>query len=449
MNFKPLDKIFGVMIQSNKIEATEIYRNIDPGWLLNKLHLKVYEAAGKLIEANEEINLLTITQHLLKAGELGNDASKISLLTMEVQHYDIMNVWHLFSSFDYEFKKRQATILCSTLSTSIGSGNWSVTDYTKVLEKGLEAMKVDVIKTESNLETVNQVMERHELAKDGNLPGVDLPYHTFRRIVLLEDVDLMVIGARPAMGKTAFVISTGVKMATQDNLKVAIFALEMSRVQMMRRVLANLAQVDSNRIKYGECTNYEKAKILSFQSVDEMDNLMLYEGSRTIAQIGMEVNRLKATTGVDIVFVDYLQKIQPENHREDLFTSVTKASNGLKSISQNQKVPIIAMAQLSRDSAKLGKRPSLPDLRQSGEIEQDASIVGFIHRPEYYGETQMEDGSDSSGMSEIIIAKNREGDVGVYPMKVNLKISKFMDLGADWISMPGKQTNTIDDNNPF
>ena len=453
MNLDSLDKIFGTMLMSNKNECQEMYRTFNTSWLVNDFYIKLHTTIGTLLKGNDGVNILTVTQHLQTSGELKGDAGKISMLTSKVQHYDILNPYHHYESFDFEYKKRQATLLLSNLSNSIESNSWSVNSYKKVLEKGLESMSDDLVVSESNVETIFKVLERHDLAAAGNIPGVELPYHTFRRVVLIEDVDLVVIGARPAMGKTAFVISTAVKMAFQDNLKVAIFALEMSKTQMMRRVLANATGIDSNRIKYGECNAYEKSKIYTYQEQPEMENIMMYEGSRTIAQIVMEINRLKATTGIDMVFVDYLQKIQPENRRDDLFTSVTKASNGLKEVAQNLKVPVIAMAQLSRDSAKVGKRPSLPDLRQSGEIEQDASIVGFIHRPEYYGEELMEDGNDSSGMAEIIIGKNREGDIGVYPMKVNLKISKFMDLGSDPISMPGVQTDlskhTPDDDNPF
>jgi replicative DNA helicase len=234
------------------------------------------------------------------------------------------------------------------------------------------------------------------------------------------------------LGKTAFVVSTAVKMALSGR-RVMIFALEMSRLQMMRRIVANLTAIDSNVIKYGECNSYQMEMINRVQELPELDNIIIIEGSQTISDIARHIQSSKP----DVAFVDYLQKIKPDGNL-DLYTAVTKASNGLKEISQMQHVPIIAMAQLSRpESHRAGKRPSLPDLRQSGEIEQDASIVGFIHRPEYYGDELLEDGTLAAGMSEVIIAKNREGEVGVYPMRVNLKISKFMDYDSTPVSTTG------------
>ncbi len=190
---------------------------------------------------------------------------------------------------------------------------------------------------------------------------------------------------------------------------------------MMRRILSNLAEVDSNRIKYGEMNNQELERVNVVKFDERLNNIILVEGTQNINTIARSISVNKP----DIVLVDYLQKVKGTG-KEDLYTSVTKVSNGLKEICQNMHVPIIAMAQLSRpDASRVGKRPSLPDLRQSGEIEQDASIVGFLHRPEYYGDEILEDGSNANGVCEIIIAKNREGEIGVYPLSVDLKTSNF------------------------
>jgi replicative DNA helicase len=429
----------------------ELYKNLNPEWNITRLQHNLYEEIGGLLSEDEEVNILTVSKRLKDTGRLRDgDLAAISGMTASVGPSDLMTPYTIFNLVDIEHKERRAKILVNQIHSEINNGTWNVEKFRGDLTNHLESLKDEVVKTETNVETVFKVIDQHNLAKKGELPGTPLPYHTFNKKVLIEDVDLMVIGARPAMGKTAFVVSSAVKYAFQEEKRVAIFALEMSRTQMLRRIIANLAQVDSNRIKYGECNDYEMKKIYNYQAMDELENIMIYEGSKTIEDIAAEVTRMKSGNGVDIVLVDYLQKIQPTNKRDDLTVSVTKASNGLKKISQNMHVPIIAMAQLSRESSKTGKRPSLPDLRQSGEIEQDASIVGFIHRPEYYGEDFMEDGfTPSDSLAEIIIAKNREGEIGIYNMRVNLKISKFMDLAAfDSSAEPGVQT-TMDEDNPF
>ena len=127
---------------------------------------------------------------------------------------------------------------------------------------------------------------------------------------------------------------------------------------------------------------------------------------------------------MDIVIIDYLKKILPKS-KGSRYEQVTEVSNGVKRISQNMKIPCVALAQLSRDSAKIGKLPTLTDLKESGEIEQDASIVAFLHRPEYYGEDITSNGNRAENIAEILVAKNREGSVGKFEMGINLSLSKF------------------------
>ena len=220
----------------------------------------------------------------------------------------------------------------------------------------------------------------------------------------------------------------------------------------MRRFLAHQSRVNSNAIKYGEMTQQEMARVMDVWSDRMEKNLHIIEGGQTSGDIAAEIARRKADGGIDVVIVDYLQKIRPSNSKQSMYETVTYASNDLKAISQNMKVPVMALAQLSRDSAKVGKRPSLPDLRQSGEIEQDASIVGFIHRPEYYGEDSMESGGSSHGMAEIIIAKNREGDCGIYEMSIDLGTSRFSDIGYEAMresSLTSMNQHQPDEENPF
>jgi replicative DNA helicase len=213
-------------------------------------------------------------------------------------------------------------------------------------------------------------------------------------------------------------------MVTQGK-KIAFFALEMTKKQMIRRILANISGIDSNKIKFGNCNQQEMNRIYQVQEMDVWKNIFIFEGSHSINDIASEMNRLKREHQIDLFFVDYIQKIQPKSSRSR-YEVVSEISNGLKLICQNLQIPCLALAQLSRDSSKTGKRPSLPDLKESGEIEQDASIVAFLHRPEYFGESETYNGNDSTNVCELIIAKNREGEIGIFEMIVDLKTSKFV-----------------------
>lgn len=421
---KNINKLFGICLLTSKATASNIIRSIDENWLVGDFQHKVYKAMLNLANGSSDINVLTLVNTMKEQGLEKDYMLKISNLTSGVTHVDITNVNALIHAIDLEYREARSLKVLNELSIMMSSGLWSIDKMRELMNSGLSLCDFQVVKDESNIQTIFHLIDKHNLAKQGDLGGIKLPYRALDEVVLLEDVDLMVIGARPAMGKTAFVVSTAVKMALSGR-KVIIFALEMSRLQMMRRIVAHLTAIDSNVIKYGHCNAYQMEMINRVQELPELENIIIVEGSQSVTDIYRAIQSHKP----DVAFVDYLQKIKSEH--SDPYVAVTKASNGLKEICQNLHTPIIAMAQLSRpDAHKVGKRPSLPDLRQSGEIEQDASIVGFIHRPEYYGEDSLSDGSPAQDVAEFIIAKNREGEVGVYNMRVNLKISKFMDSNS-------------------
>jgi replicative DNA helicase len=424
---KYVEKIFGLVLLADKNLQAEIISSIDENWLVTDFQQEMYQAVNKCLLSKEDIDIVSVST-IMKTlpGYTSDYVYKLSVISSEANHVELMHWRKFIAEAHREYVIRVMGRLSLTLSQQVQNVG-TLNDFENVLQTSLSEIAFKHVKTDSNVSTIDSVVKRHEMAKEGILSGIRLPYSEFYRVVLLESVDLMVVGARPAMGKTAFVVSTAVKMAVRGD-KVLVFALEMSKEQMMRRVISNLASVDSNRIKYGECNDTELVKINALKTYDKINNITLVEGSQTIDSIA----RLISLNKPDIVFVDYLQKVKG-NSKDDMYTSVTKVSNGLKEISQNMHVPIIAMAQLSRpDSSKAGRRPTLPDLRQSGEIEQDASIVAFLHRPEYYGESMLEDGSSALGVCEVIIAKNREGDTGVYSMAVDLKTSEFKPINKNY-----------------
>jgi replicative DNA helicase len=458
-----LDKLFGTILLAPGETGEKIYKGINKAWLVTDFHRAVYKGLGKIYQDKKEANLLTLVEAVKFQGGLQKDyLVQISRLTNGVSHLEVLHVNSILTTIDIEYREKRASILSQSINQVLVERGFDIPSLKGLYQKGLDLCEIDLQEDRtSNVDLIFDLLDKHEKARNGELGGIKLPYRCLDEVILLEDVDLMVIGARPAMGKTAFVVSTATRMALSGQ-KVLIFALEMSRVQVMRRVVANLTGIDSNVLKYGRCNRYQMDLVYKVQEMPELENLVIIEGSQTISDIARTIQAERP----GVVFVDYLQKIKPEG-TSDLYTAATRASNGLKEISQNIQVPIIAMAQLSRpDATRMGKRPSLPDLRQSGEIEQDASIVAFIHRPEYYGEDLLEDGTLSAGMAELIVAKNREGEVGIYTMEVSLKCSKFKDwdrpaipiqIASDKLpgNVPGAIQGTIpgmedqDTENPF
>jgi replicative DNA helicase len=420
-----IEQIFGLMMQQTKTDCIETFSRIDERFLKTGFQKRIYQAMSELIKQKKEIDLMTITLQFKENGWFDQKVIvQISKLTSEA--YSITSILRLSSLFEQciqEVVFEKALSIRNQIDVLLESENLTMTKFHEIIQSGND-VKFDHKKDKSNVDVIFDVVQDHINAKQGIVCGTEIGYSFLNEVVLLEPVDVMVVGARPAMGKTAFGVNTLVKMVLQGK-KVAFFALEMTKKQMIRRILSNISGIDSNKIKFGNCSAEEMNRIYGFQGMESIwNNIFIFEGSHSINDIASEMNRLKREHQIDLFFVDYIQKIQPKSSRSR-YEVVSEISNGLKLICQNLQIPCLALAQLSRDSSKTGKRPSLPDLKESGEIEQDASIVAFLHRPEYFGETETYNGNDSTNVCELIIAKNREGEIGIWEMIVDLKTSKF------------------------
>lgn len=420
-----IEQIFGLMMHQSKGDCIETFNRIDERFLKTGFQKRIHEAISQLIKQKKDIDLLTITLQFKENGWFDQKVVvQISQMTSET--YSITSVLRLSSLFEQciqEVVFEKALAIRNQIDVLLESENLTMSKFHEIIQSGND-VKFDQKKDKSNVDVIFDVVKDHIDAKEGIVCGTEIGYSFLNQIVLLEPVDVMVVGARPAMGKTAFGVNTIVKMVTQGK-KIAFFALEMTKKQMIRRILANISGIDSNKIKFGNCNQQEMNRIYQVQEMDIWKNIFIFEGSHSINDIASEMNRLKREHQIDLFFVDYIQKIQPKSSRSR-YEVVSEISNGLKLICQNLQIPCLALAQLSRDSSKTGKRPSLPDLKESGEIEQDASIVAFLHRPEYFGEGETYNGNDSTNVCELIIAKNREGEIGIFEMIVDLKTSKFV-----------------------
>lgn len=248
--------------------------------------------------------------------------------------------------------------------------------------------------------------------------------------------DLIIIAARPAMGKTAFVVSMATAMAFRHKVPVALFNLEMSAVQLAKRVLSNVAEIDGQTLKSGRLKEDEWQKLLIKSA--ELREVPLYINdtpSLSVFELRSKARRLVREHGVELIIIDYLQLMNASGmgfgNREQ---EVSMVSRSLKMLAKELKIPIIALSQLNRGVENRqgdanSKRPQLSDLRESGAIEQDADIVCFIHRPEYYKiTTDPNTGENLRGIGEFIIAKHRNGPVGDVRLRFQSQFAKFSNL---------------------
>jgi replicative DNA helicase len=418
-------KVLGLVLSAGKNDQNKLLYQIDPNWFNIRFHKDCYDAMLKVSET-EHIDILNLVQWLRDNNRLHDEyAYKISTLQNEVGTVELLNPNAIFNDCYYFYSVRQINLMVQNVNNELLKDSPNSQIILKEIERGKEVLTLDHNSyEEDNKLSIQKVLDLHEKAKNGLSIGVDLGWDNVKRYINLEDDDVMICGGRPAMGKTAWAISLIRNIVFDQEKSLIFFSLEMSKERIMRRIISLILDIDSNKIKFGECSPSEINKINKLKSDKRWDKLHILDGSHSVNDIQREVLKISGSEKIDLIVVDYLQKILAEKN-DSRYQEVTKISNGIKRLVMSVRIPIIALAQLNRDVARSGKRPSLPDLKESGEIEQDASIVTFLHRPEYYGEMTDENGTSTQGLGEFIIAKNRDGMIGIEKMDVNLSTSNW------------------------
>ena len=304
----------------------------------------------------------------------------------------------------------------------------------------------------------NQINEAYN--RKGKLSGIDTGFSGLnRQLGGLNKSDLLVLAGRPAMGKTALATNIGFNAAKSSKLEknesILIFSLEMSAEQLAQRILAEQSTIDSHKLRSGDLNETEFSKLVSTQN--DILNLPFFIDDTpaiSVGQIASRARRLKRTHGLSVIIIDYIQLIQGSKASEaqGRVQEVSSITRGLKSLAKELNVPILALSQLSRAvEQREDKRPILADLRESGSIEQDADVVMFVYREEYYLDksepTQRDNENQESfnerflkwqdrrnmaeGKAEIIISKQRHGPTGIVQVQFEAKFTRFMDLVQD------------------
>ncbi|MBZ4683129.1 MAG: replicative helicase [Fusobacteriaceae bacterium] len=274
---------------------------------------------------------------------------------------------------------------------------------------------------------VNEEFERLEkvVKNSGVTTGISSSFKEFDQMTSgFHPSDLVIIAARPSMGKTAFVLNLALNAALNENKSVLIFSLEMSNSQIFQRLLAIESKIPLNKIRNGFISEDEWGHIaLATGKLANTDIQIADVPNVTVLEIRAMARRLKAAGKLDMILIDYLQLIKGSGRSESRQQEISDISRSLKGIARELDVPVIALSQLSRaPEQRADRRPMLSDLRDSGAIEQDADMVVFLYRDEYYNED-----SEHKGLAEVIIGKQRNGPVGTITLKYFNEITKFAD----------------------
>ena len=405
-------------------------------------HKVIFQAILDLFTESQPIDLLTVTSQLRKNGalEIAGGAFYVTELTSKVA--SAANIEYHARIITEQSIKRELIKISGEIQKEAFEDTTDVFELLDKMEQSLfEISEKNIRKNYSDLRSIMREaiveLEARKNQKDG-LTGVPSGFTALDRVTSgWQKSDLVIIAARPAMGKTAFVLSVLRNAAVDHNRPVAIFSLEMSSVQLVNRLISSEAELDSEKIKKGSLADHEWAQLV--HKTAKLSKAPLFVDDTpalSILELRAKCRKLKAQHDIQMVVVDYLQLMSGDSkngggggNREQEIASISRA---LKKIAKELSIPVIALSQLSRAVETRGgdKRPQLSDLRESGAIEQDADMVMFLYRPEYYGITEDEGGASTAGVGEVIIAKHRNGSLENVKLRFIGKYTKFMDLDS-------------------
>ncbi|MBN1950153.1 MAG: replicative DNA helicase [Bacteroidales bacterium] len=428
-----------IMIEKDAI--IEVIDILKPESFYKEEHNKIYQAIMSLFGSDKAIDILTIPEELRKLDYLDEVGGIAYVTQLTSRVASAAHIEYHARIVQQKFIQRELIRVASEIQAMAFDESTDVDNLLDFSESQLFNVAQGHIKKEAapmNVLIKDAITLIQEAAKrEDNLSGIPSGYTKLDRITSgWQPSDLVIIAARPSMGKTAFVLSMARNMAVEHNKSVAIFSLEMASVQLVNRLIVAEAEIPSDKIRVGNLTDEEWERLdYRIKRLEDAKIFIDDTPAISIFELRAKCRRLKRQHDIDVVIIDYLQLMSgtPESkgNREQEVSNISRA---LKSIAKELNVPVLALSQLNRSvEVRTGsKRPQLSDLRESGAIEQDADMVAFIHRPEKYGIMTDEEGNSLKGLAEIILAKHRNGALGDVILKFVGEFTKFTEMDDDY-----------------
>jgi len=415
-----------------------VFESIDESVFYYDNNKKIFLALKSLYEKNTPIDMTTITNELQSKGYLDEIGGVIYLT-------EVLNTESTASNINYYLKIIEDDSLLRKLIDVSNEVNQMGYDTDKDISETLDEAErkiLSIVKDKRSTEfknikeVLNNVQQNlQKLAETkGDVTGIPTGWIDFDKMTSgLHENQLIIIGARPAMGKTAFALNIATNVAVGAQKSVAVFNLEMGAEQLANRMLSSLGQIEGYKFMSGKLNNNDYIKFNEALSQLEDANLFIDDTPGiTIGEIRSKCRRLKtSSSGLDLIIIDYLQLVSGgKNYGANRQQEVSDISRALKMLAMELEIPVIALCQLSRSvEAREDKRPLMSDLRESGSIEQDADIVAFLYRDDYYNKSARTDNNVS--ISELIIGKHRNGSTGVINLLFKRDMSTFLNFTAE------------------
>ena len=425
-------------------EAFQVVSDIlKPEHFYKDAHKLIYGVLERLYGAMLPIDILTVSNELKKDGNLDLIGGRFYLTQLTEKVATAAHIEYHARIIFQKYLQRSLITVAGELQTKAYDDGIDVQDLLDETENSIYTLAQGSMKREVTQisPVISEAIEQmHEAAqRKDNLSGVPSGFTGIDRITSgWQKSTMVVIAARPAMGKTAFVLSMARNMAVNHKVPVAVFSLEMSNVELVKRLMVAETEIEAEKIKNGRLSPDEWNQF--DQKIGTLTQAPIYIDDTpglSVSDLRSKCRNLHKKHNIGIVIIDYLQlmnaaAMKPGNRQEE----VSMISRSLKGLAKELQIPIIALSQLNRSvetravSGSEGKRPQLSDLRESGAIEQDADMVCFIHRPEYYGLKEAPDGTSYVGIAEFIIAKHRSGATADVRLRFRPELIRFQEPDA-------------------
>ena len=433
-NLEAEESVLGACFLS-KYALQKATESLLPESFYSEKNAKIFTAMMDLAEEKTPIDLTTITSHLKKKNEL-NEVGGVEYLT------EILNFVPTASNVDYYIQNVEETAILrrlietandiategyrtdETVNEILDSSEKKILSIVKNRKSSeFRSIKDVLLKTQSDLERLSE--------SKSEITGLATGWYDLDKLTTgLHPNEFIIIAARPAMGKTAFALNLATHAAMTQDKSVAVFNLEMSAEQLAMRILSSLGQLEGFKLRTGNLMNNDWKRINEAVSQLSNTNLVIDDTPGiTIGEIRAKCRRLASSEkGLSLVIIDYLQLISGgKNYGANRQQEVSDISRSLKTLAMELNVPIIALSQLSRSvEGREDKRPLMSDLRESGSIEQDADIVAFLYRDDYYNKEARTE--DNTSISELIIGKHRNGPTATIELLFKKNTSTFLNL---------------------
>ena len=431
------EAVLGALMIDNE-SLSDTIDSLQPEYFYKPDNQKIFEAIINLFNNSKPVDILTVSEELKRMGDLDSVGGMLYISQLTNNISSSSNTEFHARIIAEKFIKRSLisisnniigdafndTIDIFDLLNTAEEKLFNVTEGT--LRKSYDKMSVLIKGALDNIEVLRQ--------KEDGLSGVPSGFTKLDRVTSgWQKSDLVIVAARPGMGKTAFALSMARNIAINHEKAIGLFSLEMSSEQLVSRLIASEAELSASKLRKGDLKDYEMVQL--HEKIKQLSDAQIYiddTPALTVFELRAKARRLVKNHNVEIIIIDYLQLMSAGGNAGNREQEISTISRSLKGIAKELKIPVIALSQVNRGvESRTGtgsKRPMLSDLRESGAIEQDADIVTFIYRPEYYKIYEWDNGDDSRSQAEIIIAKHRNGALENVRLKFTAEFAKFSDI---------------------